>query len=189
MTAALEFTPADGWTTDALDALPEDGRRRELIDGVLHMPPSPTFYHQSMSGRMYSRLDSACPDDMAVTQAVEVRISSRRSFIPDVLVVTAAAAARRPAHFTPHEVLLAVEIVSPGSVTMDRITKPALYAGAGIPFYWRVETEGGIVVTTHQLDPVHEIYYVTGEHRESITVDQPWSIDIPIVSIDPDHRG
>jgi hypothetical protein len=37
MTAALEFTPADGWTTDGLDAMPEDGLRRELIDGVLHV--------------------------------------------------------------------------------------------------------------------------------------------------------
>lgn len=99
------------------------------------MLPCPTFYHQGMSGRLYARLDSTCPHDMAVTQAVEVRISPRRSFIPDVLVVTAAAAERRAAHFAPHEMLLAVEIVSPGSVTMDRITKPAPYASAGIPFY------------------------------------------------------
>jgi Uma2 family endonuclease len=35
----------------------------------------------------------------------------------------------------PHEVVLTVEIVSPTSVSMDRITKPALYAQAGIPFY------------------------------------------------------
>lgn len=44
-------------------------------------------------------------------------------------------------------------------------------------------------MTTHQIDPVHEIYHVTGEHGESIKIDQPWAIEIPIVSIDPDHRG
>src|SRR3954447_11243913 len=33
MTAALnDLPPADGWTTDDLDALPEDGVRRELLD-------------------------------------------------------------------------------------------------------------------------------------------------------------
>jgi Uma2 family endonuclease len=35
-----------------------------------------------------------------------------------------------------------VEIVSPSSVTMDRVTKPAVYAEAGIPVYLRVELEG-----------------------------------------------
>ena len=35
MTAALsDLPPADGWTTDDLDALPDDGVRRELLDGV-----------------------------------------------------------------------------------------------------------------------------------------------------------
>jgi len=42
---------------------------------------------------------------------------------------------------SPAEVLLAVEVVSPGSVTTDRITKPAQYAAAGIANFWRVETE------------------------------------------------
>jgi len=36
------FPPVDGWTTDDLDELPEDGHRRELIDGVLIMTPSPS---------------------------------------------------------------------------------------------------------------------------------------------------
>ena len=29
------------WTIDMLDALPDDGQRYELIDGVLHVTPSP----------------------------------------------------------------------------------------------------------------------------------------------------
>ena len=43
MTAALsDMPPGGGWTTDDLDALPEDGRRRELLDGVLLVSPSPS---------------------------------------------------------------------------------------------------------------------------------------------------
>ncbi|MEE6305713.1 hypothetical protein V1634_02540 [Plantactinospora veratri] len=43
MTAALNdpYPPAGGWTTDDLDAMPDDGHRRELLDGVLIMSPSP----------------------------------------------------------------------------------------------------------------------------------------------------
>lgn len=54
MTAALTegFPPVDGWTTDDLDELPEDGRRRELIDGVLIMTPSSSYAHQTLAGRL-----------------------------------------------------------------------------------------------------------------------------------------
>ncbi len=46
MFAHLSDTPTDGWTVDDLDALPEDGARRELIDGVLHATPSPAPTHR-----------------------------------------------------------------------------------------------------------------------------------------------
>ena len=48
MTAALSVNPpAGGWTTDDLDALPEDGLRRELLDGVLLVPPPPPPFIKS----------------------------------------------------------------------------------------------------------------------------------------------
>lgn len=54
MTAALQsdVPPEGGWTTDHLDGLPEDGRRRELLDGVLLVPPSPTRFHQTIAMRL-----------------------------------------------------------------------------------------------------------------------------------------
>lgn len=42
----------------------------------------------------------------------------------------------RPQHCT-----LVVEVMSPGSVTTDRLDKPAEYANHGIPHFWRVEDE------------------------------------------------
>lgn len=187
MTAALsEFRPpASGWTTDDLDALPEDGIRRELVDGVIFVSPSPTVNHQIIAMRLGVALEESCPQDWVITQGVEVRISTVRSFTPDVLVTTAAAAARNPSKVQPHEVLLAVEIVSPTSRAMDRVMKPALYAQAGVPFYWRVETEDGIAVHTHRLDPAREMYASTGEYASTIECDDPWSISIPITRLTP----
>jgi Uma2 family endonuclease len=43
----------------------------------------------------------------------------------------------------PEDVLLAVEVVSPGSRSEDRIRKPLEYAEAGIPHFWRIEREDG----------------------------------------------
>ncbi|MEO3744954.1 Uma2 family endonuclease [Plantactinospora sp. B5E13] len=189
MTAALSdaYPPTGGWTTDDLDAMPDDGHRRELLDGVLIMSPSPTAAHQTVAGRLMVALEEDCPDEYDVTQAVEVRISNRRSFIPDVLVTTAAAAARRTAKYEPHEVVLAVEIVSESSESMDRVLKPALYAKAGIPFYWRIEIRDGLVVHTHKIDPVNEIYVETGRWTKYVDTGEPWPINLPISRLIPRH--
>lgn len=50
----------------------------------------------------------------------------------------------------PEDVLLVIEIVSPGSEQLDRVTKATEYAGARVPNYWRVEREG-TSVTVHAL--------------------------------------
>jgi Uma2 family endonuclease len=187
VTGTLEefYTPPEGWTTDDLDALPEDGIRRELIDGVLHVSPSPASFHQIIAGRLMVALEESCPPGYVVTQAVEVRVSKRRSFIPDVLVVTAESAAANPRKFQPHEVLLAVEIVSPSSTGMDRVAKPGFYAEAGIPFYWRIETEPVLSVHAYLLDPTRNVYGPVGDFIKEIDLLEPWEIKIPMGRLVP----
>ncbi|GAA1762197.1 Uma2 family endonuclease [Luedemannella helvata] len=182
MTVTMEHqSPArDGWTTDDLDALPDTERRPELLDGVLLVPPSPTHLHQSIALRLGALLDASCPTDFEVSQGVEVRLSPRRSFIPDLLLVTAVAADRNTHWFVPHEVILAIEIVSATSVSLDRITKPALYAEAGIAHYWRVETDPELIVHTHTIDPLAKVYRETGRCTSVIDVNEPWPMKIAI---------
>jgi Uma2 family endonuclease len=188
MTAAMSdyLPPADGWTVDDLDAMPDDGVRRELLDGVLLVSPSPTDIHGVISGLLFYALYSSCPLEYHVTQGVSIQINNRRSFIPDVLVTTAEAASRKSAKYAPHEVVLAVEIVSPSTQSMDRITKPALYASAGIPYYWRVETsDGKVEVSTYKIDPESEIYRPFGSFDVEIDTAEPWPIKLPIAQIKP----
>jgi Uma2 family endonuclease len=191
VTGALEefYTPPEGWTTDDLDALPEDGIRRELIDGVLLVSPSPASFHQIIAMRLGVALEEDCPPGYVVTQAVEVRVSKRRSFIPDVLVVTAEAAAGNPRKFQPHEVLLAVEIVSPSSTGMDRVAKPGFYAEAGIPFYWRIETEPVLSVHTYLLDPTRNTYGSIGDFSKEIDLLEPWEMNIRLGRLVPRFMG
>ncbi|MEV4823081.1 Uma2 family endonuclease [Micromonospora sp. NPDC049274] len=49
------------------------------------------------------------------------------------------------------EIVLVVEIVSPGSEAMDSVTKVREYASAGIPQYWVVDRDGAQTVTLHRL--------------------------------------
>ncbi|SBT47959.1 Uma2 family endonuclease [Micromonospora auratinigra] len=191
MTAALhdEFPPPGEWTTDDLDRLPDDGRRRpELLDGNLLMSPSPTRLHQSIAGRLMAALEETCPADLDVTQGVEVRISRRRSFIPDLLVAELDASVRNPSQYRANEVLLVVEIVSEGSRSIDRVLKPALYAEADIPYFWRIETEAGIVVHAHKLDPVKQVYVEQARMTDGILLPEPWEMDIPLARITPRSR-
>nr|WP_232625020.1 Uma2 family endonuclease [Micromonospora sagamiensis] len=50
------------------------------------------------------------------------------------------------------DVLLVVEIVSPGSEGVDTVTKHREYAAAGIPQYWVVDQDQAQTVTMHHLD-------------------------------------
>jgi Uma2 family endonuclease len=120
---------------------------------------------------------------------VEIRFTKRRSFTPGVQVVTAQATARNPSRYLPHEVALAIEIMSPGSVTNDRVTKPAVYAQYGIPFYWRVETDHRIEVHTHTLDPVAGVYRPSAVFTNIVEVDQPWAICLPVKDFTPRSLG
>ena len=186
MTVAMsDLPPADGWTVDDLNTLPEDGVRRELIDGALHVPPSPTSVHQVIAMRLGVALEHTCPDELFVSQSNDVQLGPRRLFIPDVLVTTFESAKRRSGSFTADEVVLAVEIVSPGSQSMDRVLKSALYAQAGIGHYWMVETDGGITVHTYRLDTAAGVYEPSGSFTDAIAVDQPWHIRIPIAGLRP----
>jgi Uma2 family endonuclease len=66
---------------------------------------------------------------------------------PDVIVVRETAPLRIKREggvLRACEVLLAVEILSPGSRRMDQVLKRAEYADAGVPHYWIVDLDGPV---------------------------------------------
>ena len=61
-----EAWPAAGrpFTVAELDRMPDDGRRYELLDGVLVVSPRPTTVRQFVMMRLANLLDDACPEDL-----------------------------------------------------------------------------------------------------------------------------
>ena len=173
--------PAGGWTVDDLDSWPETHVRYELTDGALSVSPSPSSLHQAVALLLGSLLLRSAPAEMAVTQAVEVRFSRQLTRIPDVLVMRSDEPRRH--WFAPSEVLLAVEIESPGSHTEDRITKPAIYARHGIPYYWRIELDP-LAVRIHRLGHGDTYVEVAGD-TERLTVSEPFALDIALTDLLP----
>jgi Uma2 family endonuclease len=183
MSVATTNPPTGGWTPEEYDALPEDGIRRELVDGVLHVSPSPTSRHQRAAMRLGAALDMSAPAEYTVLEGVEIKLAERLRYIPDLLAVTATAYGGDRCLYHPHEVALAVEIVSESSRGMDRILKPSHYAAAGIPCYWRIELDPGLVVHTYEIGLNGE-YVTTGDHRDTLRVSTPWPIELDLARID-----
>jgi Uma2 family endonuclease len=125
--AGQPFTVAD------LDRLPEDGRRYELLDGVLIVGPRPTTLHQLAATRLATLLSVACPDELSVVSEPAVQVSEDTEFDPDVVVVRTEDVGGAK-FWTPP--LLAVEIRSPRTAIVDRNAKLAAYERFGVASYW-----------------------------------------------------
>ncbi|MFW0793037.1 Uma2 family endonuclease [Gordonia sp. CPCC 205515] len=151
MSATVGFPPPGSGplTVRDLEAVPEDGRRYELIDGMLVVSPVQGTLHQAMVVKLSAQLLAACPSDLVVMAApFAVHDGDDVELQPDVLV-------GRYADFTakdlPKPPVLTVEILSPSTALMDLNTKKAVYERLGVPSYWIIDPQQ-IRLTVYELD-------------------------------------
>jgi Uma2 family endonuclease len=166
------------WTPEDLALLPEDGHRYEILDGALLMSPPPTSRHQLCAARIDRALARVAPAEFEVLQGVGVDLGDSM-FVPDISVVLASVARADVTLFKPGEVLLAIEIVSPSSRRIGRTLKPAKYAEAGIPVFWRVEPGRGDVppvIAVHELDGDGYETTMTIVAGETVRVERPFPV-------------
>lgn len=132
--------PTQGnWTYAFYATLPDDGRRYEIIDGVLYMAPAPSDDHQNAVGRflyyLMTYVDFAGLGVVRISP-YDVELAPDVIVQPDVIVVL-------NAHrdiITPRGIVgtpdLVVELASPSTTTYDRHKKYMAYEGAGVSEYW-----------------------------------------------------
>lgn len=134
-------------------ALPED-TRAEIVDGVLRPMVRPNKKGRRVQRRLASSIERLLPPGLRVEEeeVVVFHTTPPEARIPDVAVFRANADPTGQFNYTAaSDVLLVVEVVSPGSQTADRYEKPAEYARNGIPSFWRIELEHSISVHVYQL--------------------------------------
>jgi Uma2 family endonuclease len=152
--------------------------RTEIIDGSLHVSPPPFCRHTIIENNLPALLRALLPDDLrAFTGAGVHRVSgTTRWLVPDTVVVRADAVARRPDYLAPEDVVVVVEVVSPSSVTHDRVTKRALYAEMGIEHYWIVEQLTEVRLTALRLEgPEYEEAAVFGP-EDTVELAEPFPV-------------
>lgn len=129
--------PAAGqlFTVDDLERTPDDGRRYELVDGVLIVSPAPQVPHQLVLAELIFLLHGACPPGLFAVPGPGVRMSVDTELIPDLVVIRQDQLAETRVTRAP---LLAVEIQSPSTALFDLNTKKAVYERFSIESYWVV---------------------------------------------------
>ena len=173
-----EAWPAAGrpFTVAELDRMPDDGRRYELLDGVLIVSPRPTTIHQFVAMRLLRVLADACPEDLCVVPEPAVELGPQIEFDPDLVVVRMDQVGG--AKFTEPP-LLVVEIRSPSTALVDLNRKKAAYERFGVASYWIVNPDPPQPELT--VFEVHE-----GRYALVATTSGPFVADRPFaVRIDP----
>ncbi|MEU6139920.1 Uma2 family endonuclease [Streptomyces sp. NPDC047081] len=133
------FPPEEGWTWDQVKEL-DVPFYWELVDGIIVVRGVTTPWHDQVRNELYFRLRSAQRPPYRAAVELWSQINEHDVPKPDVVVYDRTGLDIRTLDCTPmSSVVLAVEVVSPGSRGMDRFHKPGLYAEAGVSYYWRVE--------------------------------------------------
>src|SRR2546425_12492767 len=125
-------------------ALPDDGRRYELHDGILSVAPAPGSRHQRISRNLFLLLQrhvEARRLGEVLYAPLDVILNDKTVLQPDIVYFDhsrLAALSERGVEGAP---TLVVEIISPSTTMVDRVTKPRLDAPHLVPCSWLVDPE------------------------------------------------
>ncbi len=175
-------------TVADLESMPNDGRRYELIDGMLFVSPAPTHLHQRMAFRLGVALDAACPADLEVLMApFDVQSAPDSVVQPDVLVARRKDITDKNLPVAP---LLAVEVLSASSWLYDRHLKKALYARIGVASYWLLDPAAPGAIEIHELE-AGGTYRLVGAASgdDVVTVGSPFPFSVCPARLLEDRRS
>lgn len=133
--------PAQGeWTYQDYLRLPDDGRRYEIIEGVLYVTNAPDIDHQFTVFELARQMGNFVIEQglgRIITAPFEVHLSeTSRPVQPDVLFIKAERWPSPGTKFFEGAPDLVVEVLSTSTSRQDRVTKFTAYERSGVLEYW-----------------------------------------------------
>jgi Uma2 family endonuclease len=134
------------WTYADYAAMPDDGKRYQVIEGVLVEMPSPTSLHQILAGEFLLALNIALNGSVfKVLHRVDIALgsthldSSRVVLQPDLVALQLPISSQSLCYLGAP--LWVLEVVSPTTYHQDHVVKLHLYEKYGIGEYWLVNPD------------------------------------------------
>ena len=141
---AVESTATILFTYDDYLALPDDGKRHEIIGGELSMTPAPFTDHQRILLNIFRPIDNYVRKRKlgeVLIAPVDVILSMTDVVQPDLIFISR----DHSRIITKKNVIsapdLVIEILSGSSAWRDRSIKKSLYEKYGVLEYWIVDPE------------------------------------------------
>jgi Uma2 family endonuclease len=135
-------------TIDQLLALPDDGMRHELLDGVHVVTPAPSRVHQRAVGEFYLALRTAIahhPHLEALSSPADLVLDPTSLVQPDLFIVERTPGNPDESWQNAGVPLVAIEILSRSTAARDRGAKRRIYQRAGVAQYWIVDLDARLV--------------------------------------------
>lgn len=131
----------EGMTWAEYSLLPDDGKRYEVLEGVLTVAPAPNFRHQDIVWRLGPMLRAfveAHDLGIVVGAPIDVMLALDTIVQPDIIFI---AKEHVPIiddriHGAPD---LCIEVLSPSTALNDRYAKKEIYSRHGVREYWIVD--------------------------------------------------
>jgi Uma2 family endonuclease len=135
--------PERNWTYEDLAALPEDGKRYEIIEGELFELTGPNLRHARTIMNVIRLVDPSVVGAGGVlfTAVFDVFFEGADPVEPDLALVLPEGAARQAARGVEGPPDLVIEVLSPSNRTHDVLTKRELYRRGGVREYWMVDPD------------------------------------------------
>ena len=156
MTVRADWVPGPPqgcWTVADYDALPDDGNRYEVIDGVLYMSTVPGAVHERVVFSLVQHLGIPATEQQgAFAFPLVVLMPGCDPVQPDFVEVLKGRAAifhDRRIRGVPD---LIIEVLSPSNAAFDKRIKLTAYAAAGLPEHAIVDP-GARTLTHYRLQP------------------------------------
>jgi Uma2 family endonuclease len=155
--------PAQGeWSEEEYFAL-DTNHLVEYSDGFLEFLPMPTIFHQLILQFLFKHLEAfvvANQSGTVIVSGYKVRLRTRRYREPDIIFIKSAHRSAITKQYCKKADLV-IEVVSEKNRPHDIKKKRIEYAEAGIPEYWIVDPEQGLI-TVLALKPKQKVYVEFG---------------------------
>lgn len=183
---ALASSQRRRWTIDDLKAIPDDGKRYELIEGEVVEMTAPNMAHAMIVANLLRLLFPLLSTIglRALTAPVNVFLRGKDLLQPDVAGLLPGSRARMTRDGIDGPPDLVIEVLSPSNRVHDLLTKRALYELAGVREYWIVDPDERTVeiLTLHE-DALHRASLATAAGDDLLVSPLLPGADLPLAAV------